>query len=88
MSECAEAVKTLVEPKAVKPKMPNSAVLLSPLTPDLGSTPEAVWPRVVGSDKQNPWFKPGRGWSPGSQRCLSLHEGPVEEPCICRYEDR
>lgn len=42
MSECAEAIKTLVEPKAVKPKMPNPVVLVSTFTPDLGSTSEAV----------------------------------------------
>lgn len=60
MSERAEAAKPLVEPKAVKSKMPrdltpNSAVLLS-----LGSRYEAIWPRVVGSDNQSPRFKPGQ----------------------------
>lgn len=64
MSERAEAVKILVEPKVVKPKMPNSAGFLSPLTPDLGSTCKAVWPRVVGSDNQNPRFKPGQRLEP------------------------
>jgi large subunit ribosomal protein L29e len=60
MSVHAEAIKALVMPKVVKPKMPKGPshkLLLSLLAPSLGSGFETTWPRVTGSVKQSPRFK-------------------------------
>jgi large subunit ribosomal protein L29e len=62
VSACAEAIKALVRPQAIKPKMPkgpstNSAIWLSLFTPSWGSRFKATWPRVVGSANKSPRFK-------------------------------
>ena len=52
VSARAEAIKALVKPQAIKPKMPKGPKLkrlLSLLTVSLGSRFEATWPRVRGS---------------------------------------
>ena len=63
VSARAEAIKALVKPQAIKPKMPkdpgtDSAGWLSSLTPGLGRRFEATWPRVKGSANQSPRFEP------------------------------
>ncbi|CAO2611419.1 60S ribosomal protein L29 [Lemmus lemmus] len=63
MSARAEAIKALVKPQAVKPKVPKGpsrklTCLALIAHPSLGSGLEATWPGLVGSKKQSPRFKP------------------------------
>ena len=65
VSARAEAIKALVKPQAIKPKMPKGQSRklshLAFLTPSFGSRFEATWPRDVGSDNQSARFKPRQG---------------------------
>ena len=66
VSARAEAIKALVKPQAIKPKMPKGPSLkLNPLdlsiTPSLGNGFKATWPRVRGSANRSLRFKPRQG---------------------------
>ncbi|EDL11950.1 mCG48802 [Mus musculus] len=91
VSERAEAIKALVKPQAIKPKMSKCPsrklnAWLSSLTPSLVNRFEATWPRHKGSANRSPRFnsrqrpqlqlRPSFSSSSGSQRC----PGPVKAP--------
>jgi large subunit ribosomal protein L29e len=64
VSARAEAIKALVKPQAIKPKMPKGPKLkrlLSSLTLSLGSGFKATWPRVRGSANRSLRSKPRQG---------------------------
>ena len=65
VSARAEAIKALVKPQAIKPKMPKGPSRklsrLAFVTPSFGSGFEATWPRVRGSANRSLRSKPRQG---------------------------
>ena len=83
VSARAEAIKALVKPQAIKPKMPKGpsrkpSWLTFITHPSLGSGFEATWPRGIGSAIGSSQGR-GQSFSPGSQRCPGPCEGPIEK---------
>ncbi|KAK7826670.1 hypothetical protein U0070_007832 [Myodes glareolus] len=77
MIACAEAIKALVKPQVVKPKVPKGpshkpSRLAFIAHPKLGKQIRSFMPGVVGSKNQSPRFKPKHG----PQRQLRLPKVP------------
>ncbi|XP_052016333.1 60S ribosomal protein L29-like [Apodemus sylvaticus] len=94
VSTCAAAIKALVKPQAIKPKMPKSpssklSCLAFVTHPRLGKWIRSYMAKGIGSARQSPRLKPRRRpklqlrprlqLQLSSQRCPGLCEGPIEK---------